>query len=281
MYPRILFLFSLFLSHFAVAETCRIAGSDWLAPILQKELFEGVVLDMDFRGSIPAKQQIKEGTIDVAIIASLQKETFGPEWRVVPFGFEVAFIGVHPENPLSEISYEQLRGVFGVSENVNRWTDLGLTGAWATRTIQPLLPPKGSGAAVLFLHDVLDGGEVRPTVRWVDEVGQLEKRLNVDLGAIAVFPYTQKVEAVKILAVASEGKGGVSFNPTQENIFYGDYSLRLPLYLVFPVGASKSIQEVVQVLLGEGVASKLEEGGVCPLPKKVRERTLLGLDIKP
>ena len=134
MYPRILFLFSLFLAHFAVAETCRIAGSDWLAPILKKALPEGVAsqevaLDMQFRGSIPAKQQIKEGAVDLAIIASPKKEDFGPEWQVVPFGLEVAFVGVHPENPLSEISYEQLRGVFGVSENVNRWTDLGLAGA--------------------------------------------------------------------------------------------------------------------------------------------------------
>ena len=68
------------------------------------------------------------------------------------------------------------------------------------------MPPRGSGATVLFLHDVLADGTVRPTVRWVEEIGQLEKRLYVDLGAIAVFPYTQKVEAVKILAVSGEGK---------------------------------------------------------------------------
>ena len=285
MYLRIIFLLSLFASNIAFAQLCRVGGSDWLAPIFQKAFSEqvassGVVLDMHFRGSIPAKQDIQEGSIDVAIIASPKKEDFGPEWKVVPFGFEVALVGVHPENPLSEISYEQLRGVFGMSENVDRWTDLGLTGAWATRTIQPLLPPKNSGATVLFLHDVLGRGDVRPTVRWVDEVGQLEQRLNVDLGAIAVFPYTQKVEAVKMLAVAGKGKEGVSFNPTQENVFYGDYPLRLPLYLVFSSQASKSTQKVIQVLLGEGVASRLAEGGVCPLPKKVRERTLLGLDIK-
>lgn len=50
---------------------------------------------------------------------------------------------------------------------------------------------------------------------------------------------------------------------------------------MFSSKPSHSTQKVVQVLLGEKVAVQLGEGGVCPLPKKVRERILLGLDIKP
>lgn len=287
MYPKLCFLFVLFVLHAAAGQTCRISGSDWLGPVLQPALSEssdlkGIHLEMDFKGSIPAQQQVRVGEVDLAIVASPKEPDFGASFQLIPLGFEVALVGVSTENPLNEIHYDQLRGIFGASknENISRWTDLGLSGAWSTRSIQPFFPKKGSGAALLFVHDVLGNQEVRPTVTWVGDVSEFSKRLKVDAGSIVVSPYMETVEAIKWLALAKGGPEAVAFNPTEENIFYGDYPLRLPLYLVFAKKPDAETLKVVQVLLSEEVAGRLGEAGICPLPKKVRERTRLGLDIK-
>jgi phosphate transport system substrate-binding protein len=288
MYSRLYLLFALIAAPIAFGQTCRIAGSDWLGPILgdalaQSSQLKGVELQMHFKGSIPAKQQLKAGKADIAIIASPQKEDLGASYHVIPLGFEVALVGVNVENPLNEINYKQLEGIFGASknENIGRWSDLGLSGAWATRGIQSMLLPRQTGTTLLFIHDVLKEGNVRPTVRWVDTIHAIEQRLGADPGSIAILPFTSRVEATKLLAVAKESVSGVSFTPTEENIFYGDYPLRLPLYLVFSKMPSPETQKVVQVLLSEAVARKLSEQGVCPLPKKIRERTFLELDFNP
>ncbi len=268
-------------------DVCRVAGSDWLAsslgstlPVLASK--EEITLDLQLSGSAPALMRVRSGEVDMALVVMPEKQDLGPDWQVLPFAFEVALIGVHVDNPLKDISYPQLIGIFGASktENINRWSEMGLSGSWMSRMIQPMMPAQDRGTSILFDHIVLDGRELKPTVRSTEDLHDLMKRVELDESAIAVLPFTSGSQKVQLLSVSTGKEESVPFFPNEETIYYGDYPLRSPIYLVIPVKANTTTKKMVQLLYSEAVAQRLIDGGVCPLPKKVRKRTLLGLDFE-
>lgn len=86
-----------------------------------------------------------------------------------------------------------------------------------------------------------------------------------------------EAEALKILSVA-EGEDPYAFEPSEENVFYGDYPVRLPFYLVWNEKTVK-VQRLLQYLLSDESARVLRQNQFLPLPKEVREAFILNLDL--
>ena len=70
----------------------------------------------------------------------------------------------------------------------------------------------------------------------------------------------------------------MAFLPTAENIFSGDYPIRLPLHVVFRADAAKRLLPLLRFLHG-GEALPLWQGAqVMPLPATAREGQMLELE---
>ncbi|WP_309384864.1 PstS family phosphate ABC transporter substrate-binding protein [Cerasicoccus frondis] len=262
-----------------------VVGSDLLAPAV-KPVVEGyaehndVNIQMEFIGSVPGKEDLKAGKADLAILAAPNDSHLpSGNFKVLPVAYEVAYIVVEKLNPLTEISVEQLGGIFGNSsvQKFDRWGELNLQGPMAQRSILPLaLYNDGTVVLELFKYEVLDSGSLKPNVNRVNSNLQLMEMIASDSGAIGISNQVLLKEKVRPLAVSGDDE--FAFGPTPENVHYGEYPLRLSYYIVFPREKQTELKPLIRALLGEDMAERLEHEGFVPLPENVRKRMLVELD---
>ena len=269
----------------ASARQVRIAASDLLADFITEPLQasgeeHSIEFKVDSIGSLPALERLRSDEIDLAIIA-VPEDTDVPrdEFRVFPFAYDVAVIAVNQSNPINEISLASLGGIFGANEesNYTTWGDLGLSG-WGSRSIKTLAGQNDKSISLeLFKFSVLRGGQMKTTVASVKD-SELEGSLLSDAAAIAILPRVPKSKKVKALMISSE-VDGPAFSPTDDNVHYGDYPIRLAFYIVYNQRDEALAQKVLRVLLNDDLAASLRDNNLIALPDTVRRKLTMDLDL--
>jgi ABC-type phosphate transport system substrate-binding protein len=261
----------------ASARQFRIAASDLLADFITEPLqISGEEHSIEFRvdniGSLPALERLRSDEIDLAIIA-VPNNTDLPreEFRVFPFAYDVAVIAVNQSNPINEISLASLGGIFGANEesNYTTWGDLGLSG-WGSRSIKTLAGQNDKSIS-------LEGGQMKTTVASVKD-SELEGSLVSDAASIAILPRVPKSKEVKSLMISSE-VDGPAFSPTEDNVHYGDYPIRLAFYVVYKERDEARAQKALRVLLNDDLAAALRGNNLVALPDTVRRKLTMDLDL--
>ena len=269
----------------ASARQVRIAASDLLADFITEPLQasgeeHSIEFKVDSIGSLPALERLRSDEIDLAIIA-VPEDTDVPrdEFRVFPFAYDVAVIAVNQSNPINEISLASLGGIFGANEesNYTTWGDLGLSG-WGSRSIKTLAGQNDKSISLeLFKFSVLRGGQMKTTVASVKD-SELEGSLLSDAASIAILPRVPKSKKVKALMISSE-VDGPAFSPTDDNVHYGDYPIRLAFYIVYNQRDEALAQKVLRVLLNDDLAASLRDNNLFALPDTVRRKLTMDLDL--
>jgi len=270
----------------SAAEEIRISASDLLADYIRAPLEaygeeNEIDFDIDSIGTLPSLDRLQADETDLAIIAVPEgREVPREEFFVYPFAYDVAIVVVNQSNPIDEVSMSRLGGIFGVNEefNLNTWGDLGLSG-WGNRSIKPLVGQKpGSISFELFKNSVLKRGGVKPSVSVVkdDEVEQL---VAADSVSIAVMPALPDNEKLKTLMISTD-EDSPAFPPSEENVHYDDYPIRLSFFIAFEPRDEARLKPAVRALLGDAVAKSLRENGFFALPDTVRRKLLIDLEIE-
>ena len=269
----------------ASARQVRIAASDLLADFITEPLQasgeeHSIEFKVDSIGSLPALERLRSDEIDLAIIA-VPEDTDVPrdEFRVFPLAYDVAVIAVNQSNPINEISLASLGGIFGANEesNYTTWGDLGLSG-WGSRSIKTLAGQNDKSISLeLFKFSVLRGGQMKTTVASVKD-SELEGSLLSDAASIAILPRVPKSKKVKALMISSE-VDGPAFSPTDDNVHYGDYPIRLAFYIVYNQRDEALAQKVLRVLLNDDLAASLRDNNLIALPDTVRRKLTMDLDL--
>lgn len=270
----------------AQAEEIRIAASDLLAdyivaPLDAYSLEEGVDFKVESIGSIPALDRLRSDEIDLAIIAVPQgTEVPSGEFNAYPFAYDVAVVVVNESNPINEVSIGHLGGIFGTNEeySFNTWGDLGLSG-WRSRNIKPLVGTSEESIVLeLFKYTVFKRGGMKPGVAMV-RADEVEDLLGSDAAAVALLSNPPKSGKSKVLLV-SESDGAPAFGPSDDNIHYGDYPIRLAFYIIYNGRDDAKLSQVIRLLFDDEVASALRENDLVALPDTVRRKLLIDLDLK-
>ena len=87
-----------------------------------------------------AYKNLAEGEVDVIFAAAPSKEqtayakSLGVEFEMTPIGREAFVFFVNAQNPLEEITTEQIRGIY--SGEITRWDELGVKGLGEIRAFQ-------------------------------------------------------------------------------------------------------------------------------------------------
>lgn len=270
------------------ADVIRISGSDLLGETFIESIerfdqqYAGTV-EMEFAGSVPAMANLRRDHTDLAIIAIPDGQVKDEEqYTYVPFAFKVALVVVNRDNPLMEISLRQLAGVYGRSaeSNITRWGELGLSGSWAVRSIQTyVLRTDANTHQSLFEYAVLRGASLRPTISYIGSLDRINVMLGNDSAAIALLPSLPKSGTLRTLALSGgSGDNAFAFSPSEENVYYGDYPLRLPFYLVFRNDKKAELREVLRYLLSQDVLEDLKDNAFMIAPENLRRRAILALD---
>lgn len=282
----LLLAFSLSICPLLDSKPIRIVGSDLLATplVAQLEAFDQRRDDLDLRialeGSASGLYTLEKGEADLAIIAI--SEGINPEGFVsVPLTFDIATVIVNAENPIKEISIDQLRMIFDprAPQSVSQWGELGIGNVWAQRGITAHLPEsRDSIVRSLFKHHVSGGGNIRSSVHnWSTEADVIDA-VRKNAGAIGVIRGTSAPSGTKALYVSSGGDG-FAYAPQPDSIYFGDYTLQLPYHLVFRREDQKWMKEALAFLLSDEVAQALEEAKYAPAPASERRTSFMEIGL--
>ena len=211
-------------------------------------------------------------------------------------------IVVHKDNPLSEISMEQLDGVFGSAraggwigarwepefargpeQNIRTWGQLGLTGEWADKPIHTYGYSLRYATALEFSNKVLSssdkwnenllayGNYVAEDGSRMGQADSIVGHLEEDRQGIAYLRWRPDFEGrVKVLRI-SETSGAAYFEFSVENIqarrypLWGDQSLWVSVRPGTRINP-KPAEFIRFVLSREGQQLVMEDGKYFPLP---------------
>ena len=270
------------------AEEVRIAVSDLLADYILAPLkVYGAENDttfvVDSIGSLPALDRLRSDEIDLAIVAVPDEdEVPRDEFNIYPFAYDVAVIVVNDSNPIDEISVARLGGIFGSNEefNLNTWGELGLSG-WGSRNIKALAGTNDNSIALeLFKHSIFKGGGLNPNVSMVKDT-EIEDLIGSDAASIAILSRMPENSNIKVLMVSSGGDTyAPAFGPTDDNVHYGDYPIRLAFYILHNARDDVKLRTTIRELLNDEVATSLRANDFIALPDTVRRKFLIDLDLE-
>ena len=270
------------------AEEVRLAVSDLLADYILAPLkVYGTENDttfvVDSIGSLPALDRLRSDEIDLAIVAVPEGDELPrDEFNIYPFAYDVAVIVVNDSNPIDEISVARLGGIFGSNEefNLNTWGELGLSG-WGSRNIKALAGTNDKSIALeLFKHSIFKGGGLKPNVSMVKDA-EIEDLIGSDAASIAILSRMPENSNIKVLMVSSGGDTyAPAFGPTDDNVHYGDYPIRLPFYILYNARDDVKLRSTIRELLNDEVATSLRANDFIALPDTLRRKLLIDLDLE-
>ena len=270
------------------AEEVRLAVSDLLADYILAPLkVYGTENDttfvVDSIGSLPALDRLRSDEIDLAIVAVPEGDELPrDEFNIYPFAYDVAVIVVNDSNPIDEISVARLGGIFGSNEelNLNTWGELGLSG-WGSRNIKALAGTNDKSIALeLFKHSIFKGGGLKPNVSIVKDT-EIEDLIGSDVASIAILSRMPENSNIKVLMVSSGGDTyAPAFGPTDDNVHYGDYPIRLTFYILYNARDDVKLRSTIRELLNDEVATSLRANDFIALPDTLRRKFLIDLDLE-
>jgi phosphate transport system substrate-binding protein len=277
---------NVFLASAAGAAEVRVVGSDLLGPEASPALYEfssrtGLPLALAFDGSRPGLDRLAEGRADLALLAlpATERERLGG-FETVPLAYHTVVFLVPAIVPLEEISLAQLRDIFGESGsgNVNRWSDLGLTGEIAFSAIAPQLPAEGQGiAAEFFRAEVLEGRPFKSNVTRYASRAELAQRLAGNRAALVLASARPAaLSDVRQLRIAAR-PGEPAFSPTPENVRSADYPLALPLQIVFRREAAPRLHPLLVYLLSNEFSAVLARAELTTVSPAARAQFVQAL----
>ncbi len=216
---------------------------------------------------------------------------------------------VHKDNPLAKLSVRELDGIFGAEraggwnaltwdtgiariakDNIRTWGQLGLTGEWADKPIQPYAPPRlGAGAITYFQIRVFGGAEIwNESLREYADRKQMLEELARDPHGIAYAPAAYANAGMKILALG-ETKAGPNVALNRASVQARTYPLHRPVYVYYTVDNTNNelmptlgdprVKEFIRYILSkQGQQDVAGEGSYLALPAVVAQAQLKKLN---
>ena len=261
-----------------------------------------VKLENRMYGTASAIGALYTGKGDVAILgeeispaaaAAFERARHYPPFKVevatgsldVPFFDYAHVIFVHRDNPLSQLTLTQADAIFGAEHrrgvrNIRTWGELGLTGEWATRRIQPygwkdldfslFIQEAMLGGSHRWNNDLKEFGHIhRPDGSIYEHGQQILDALARDRFGIAISNLRYANSQVKPLALAARD-GEPYYAPTKESLIAQTYPLTriIPAFIDRKPGEpiDPKVREFLRYILSrEGQQAIVQETGYLPL----------------
>ena len=219
-------------------------GSDTLVNVAQAwaEAYQGVnsavVVAVSGGGSGTGIAALINGTVDLANASraikdkelKLAKENGqDPIKHVV--GFDALAVFLHADNPLSEISIEQLAEIYGDNGSYTTWTDLGVeVPGCKDQEIVVVSRQNNSGTYAYFRRAVLGKGDFRLGTRDMHGSKDVVDLVENTPCAIGYSGLAYATDHVKLACIAT-ATGSACQNPSVASALDGSYPIARPLFM--------------------------------------------------
>ena len=204
-----------------------------------RQIHPNVEIDIDIRGSRDAVNSVITGEATFGLLSrSIRQDEvqafqqkFGYPPKVLTPSLERMAIFVHRDNPIQELTLQQLNSIFAENGEAKTWGDVGATGAWASRPIVLHGRAPTTGSTVYLQQYLLRGDDYKPSITRQPTNIHLVKAVEADQNAIGYAGLVNQTAGVRAVPLAARpGSPAVAIDSLEAG--QGRYPLMRPLQLV-------------------------------------------------
>lgn len=279
-----------------VSGTLKSVGSDSLNNLMTlwaedfQKAYPNVNIEIEGKGSSTAPPALIQGTSQLGPMSREMKgsevDEFKKKYGYAPTPVKVAVdalgVFVHKDNPIKELSMDQIRQVFSVEGKEMTWGDLGLTGEWADKPVSLYGRNSASGTYGFFKEHALSKKDFKASVKEQPGSSSVIQGVASDKFAIGYSGIGYLTADVKAVAVSPKtGAGAIA--PSAETAYSGEYPLARFLFVYVNAkpgaGTSPLVGEFVKLVLSQQGQQTVVKDGYYPIVKAVADEDLKALGL--
>jgi phosphate transport system substrate-binding protein len=266
--------------------TIQDKGSDTMVNLAQAwaeeyhKVAPGVEIEVSGGGSGPGIAALIKGMIDIANASrDMKKEEIeqakkntGKDPKEIIVGYDALAIYVHKDNPMTEISIEQLTDIFAEGGKATKWSDLGVKMPEGKDEIIRVSRQSSSGTYEFFREHVLNKKDFKLGSRDMNGSKEVVELVAGTVGAIGYsgMGYNEPGK-VKMLKVASQ-KGEPAVDPNVANTLSKKYPIARSLN-VYTLGEPQGeVKKYIDWCLSNAGQKIVEATGYVPVPEGSRTK---------
>lgn len=248
----------------------RIKGSDTVLPIAQQTAERFMALHPNARvtvtggGSGVGISALLDGTTDIGMASrsikfseKMKAKKLGEELVEVPVAYDALAVVVHPSNPVSQLTRQQLEDIF--RGKITNWKEVG----GEDRKIVVYSRETSSGTYEFFKESVLKNKNYMSCSLSMPATGAVIQSVSQTKGAIGYVGLAYVSPRIKALAVSYEG--GDYALPTPENATNGTYPIVRPLYYYYDAKNTERVTPLLDFILSSKGQAIIKQGGYIPV----------------
>ncbi|KAA5539544.1 phosphate ABC transporter substrate-binding protein [Adhaeribacter rhizoryzae] len=255
----------------SAATTVTIKGSDTVLPLAQQEAEKymqknaGAAITVVGGGTGVGISAMQEGTTDLAMASralkteeKLKLRGAQKDVKEVLIAYDALSVVVHPSNKVSQLTREQLEGIF--TGKIANWQAVGGN----NEKIVAYSRETSSGTYEFFKEHVLDKKNYASGILMMPATGSIVQSVSQTPGAIGYIGLAYETKEVKALSVSyDQGKTFVA--PGVEAAKNKTYPISRPLYFFYDAAVDGKVKPFVDFVLSAEGQKIVQETGYVPL----------------
>jgi len=178
-------------------------------------------------------------------------------------GFDAIGIYVHKDNPITDISMEDLAAIYIENPTITKWSQMGIT-VPGNDDIVVVSRQNSSGTYAYFREHVLQKKDFRLGMQSMSGSKDVVDLVSKTPGAIGYSGMGYKTDAVKFVSIAAK-KGDPAFSPSVATVADKSYPLARSLNM-FTLGQPEGeVKKYIDWVLSPEGQKILEEEGYIPI----------------
>lgn len=257
----------------------QVKGSDTMVNVAQawaeeyKKVEPAADVEVSGGGSGVGIAALEKGTIDIANASremkpeeiELTKKNTGKEPKEFTVGYDGLAVFVNKDNPLEEISIEDLAKIYAEDGTVTKWSELGVKIPGVTDdTIVRVSRQSSSGTYEFFREHVLAKHDFKLGSRDMNGSKEVVELVGTTKTAIGYSGMGYATGEVKMLRVASK-KGEPAVAPTLENTLSKAYPIARSLHLYTLGEPEGAVKKYIEWILSPEGQKVLQDNGYVPV----------------
>ncbi|MEX0876829.1 MAG: PstS family phosphate ABC transporter substrate-binding protein [Phycisphaerales bacterium] len=282
-----------------VSGTITSIGSDTMNNLMTlwgeefSRFYPSAKVSVEGKGSSTAPPALIEGQANFGPMSREMKSSevdkfeaeFGYEPTVLRTGIDALAVYVHKDNPLEEISIEDVTKAFSVSGPEMTWGDLGVTDpAYRTRKVNLYGRNSASGTYGYFKKVGLQGNDFKASVREQPGSSAVVQGVTTDRFGMGYSGLGYQTAGVKALKVSVDG--GDAYPADAEHALSGEYPIARFLYVYVNADPQTGVddalrREFIKLIFSKQGQEVVAKDGYFPVPVSVAREDLEKCGIQP
>ena len=270
----------------AATTAIQVKGSDTLVNVAQawaeqyKKVEPAVSVEVAGGGSGVGIAALIKGTIDIATASrnmksseiEQTKKNTGKDAKEFIIGYDALAVYVHKDNPLNEITIEQLGDLYKEGGTITKWSQLGVkVPGCDSDEIVRVSRQSSSGTYEFFREHVLANKDFRLGSRDMNGSKEVVELVGSTPCAIGYSGMGYNMPSVKMLKIAAKS-GATAYPPSVENTLNKNYPIARSLQ-VYTLGEPQgTLKKYIDWTMSDAGQKIVEESGYVPIPASARTK---------